>query len=175
MATVEQIDSRFVPKKVSDGSIIPFVSGKIREETDKLIDSCEIRAGRVKQVEIGEEIEVVNTETGERIFGGYIKNIRQREDGFFRLEADEFLTEVVDTRVKKSFREVSPEFILNDLIENNTSLTLETPIDSNITLTSYVIEGKIEKAVKELTDLLDWQIRTESDRTVYFEPRGRIE
>lgn len=75
--------------------------------------------------------------------------------------------------VSELYESQSPEDIAQDLVDNNSSLTYASTAASGVTITKFVVRDEtIADALKRLTGLLDWQIRTDNDKNFYFEPSG---
>lgn len=173
--TGDKSKGRFWVENLDRSFIIPYNQFKIEEETSRLVDRLKIKTGRNDDLKIGDELAVYDSKDNDRkVFGGYITS-RDETDGLWDLEVDEYVKETVDKKVKRVYRDVAPEDILQDLIDNETSLQFFAPVSSDFVISKYLIEGKIETAIKDMTDLLDWQARTEPNREFYFEPRGRID
>lgn len=166
---------RFYIENVSKNFIVPYNDFKIEKETSRLIDLLTVKTGRNDSLDIGDEIAVFDNGANEKKrFGGFISNVEETQSAY-KIEVQEFTVEIVDTKVKRVFRNVSPEQILDTLITENTNLTFKAPISSGFTIDKYVIEGKIQEAVKDIVDLLNWQARSTPQKEFYLEPRGRIE
>lgn len=173
--TGDKAKGRFYVENVSQNFVVPYREWDIRQKTSRLIDSFSAETGRNSGFTIGDEIAVYDQAGGSdtKIFGGYLTSISEN-NGTWEVECDEYVKEVVDKRVKKVYQNKSPEYILQDLIDNETSLTFFAPISSGITLDKYVIEGPIEEAVEDMTRILDWQARSTPQKEFYLEPRGRL-
>ena len=159
---------RFYVENVDKGFIVPFTNFDIEEETDELVDRLKIKTGRNEQLQYGDEIVVRDNANGEeKVFGGYV-TLREQTQDLWKVEIDEYVKETVDKRVKQVFTNQSPESILDDLITEETSLDFFAPVSSGVTLDKYIVEGPIEDAIDDMIKVLDWQLRTEPDREVYF-------
>ena len=82
--------------------------------------------------------------------------------------------ELHNIRVEATWTSKSPEYIIEDIVDNyTTNLTFASSSASGITLENY--EGKGQYAIdiiKDMMDVLQWQLRVDESDNVYFEPDG---
>lgn len=167
---------RFYIEHLNDGFIVPYAKFKLEKETEDLVDRLKLSSGRNSNMNVGDELAVYDSTKSpdKKVFEGVITSKQETRD-LWQFEVDEKIREVVDKRVKRVFRNASPETILNTLITDETSLSFTAPLASGITLDKYVVDGPIEDALDDMTTILDWQIRTTPQLEVFLEPRGRVD
>lgn len=86
--------------------------------------------------------------------------------------------ELNNTRVEKVYVSgTSPEDIVQDVIDNfTTNLTYAGTATSGFTITgNYVAKAYAIDVIKDMMDLLEWQLRIDVSNNVYFEPKGDLD
>lgn len=70
----------------------------------------------------------------------------------------------------------SPEYIVQDLIDNyTTSLTYASSTSSNITIEKFIAQGYLIDVIREMILLTQWGLRIDVSDNVYFEPKGNVD
>jgi hypothetical protein len=82
--------------------------------------------------------------------------------------------ELNNTHVTVVYNDKSPEYIVEDLINNYTNFTYASTTSSGITLDKYIADDYVYKVVEKMCELLDWQFRTDMSKNCYFEPAGNV-
>ncbi len=86
--------------------------------------------------------------------------------------------ELMSTQIQQVYAAgTSPEAIVEDVIDNNTNnLTFASTSTSGFSFTeNYVAKGYLIDIIKEMMDLLDWQLRIDDSGNTYFEPLGNVD
>jgi len=145
---------------------------EINKHTERLVDSCKLVVKGSGSLDVGDEITITKADGTTKIFGGYIT--KREKKVFWELEAMGYGWELNNIWVTKVYENKAPEEIVQDLIDNNTNLTYSSSSSSGVTITKYVVDDYIYKAVDEMCKILDWQFRVDVDKKAYFEPRGSV-
>jgi hypothetical protein len=150
------------------------VSAKHIDETSKTIDTAEVEISKASGdlINIGDEVSIGYT-SGSWVtaFAGYVTN--KQIYGTCNLTISSYgsiINRVIATEI---YRDKSPEYIVEDLIDKYTDLTYASTATSGVTLTKFVVNKQtVEYAISQLLKLLDWQIMSDNDKNFYFESPG---
>ncbi len=84
--------------------------------------------------------------------------------------------ELMNVRVENVYENQSPEAIVQDVVDNNTTnLTFVSGPASGVTITKYIAKAYAIDIIKDMMDTLQWQLRIDQNDNVYFEPKGIID
>ncbi len=156
------------------GYIIDF---KIEQELEKLLDKLTLKISRQIDglgafIGFNPDIELYLKFNDVGIFRGRCKTSDKKE--WYTVEAYS-CAEILDrTIAQKIYEDTTPEAIFTDLINTYTDLTPHTGV-SGVSITHLVANDYIGSICKKLNDSLGWSIYTDSEKNIYFEPRGTEE
>ncbi len=84
--------------------------------------------------------------------------------------------ELMNVRVENVYENQSPEAIVQDVVDNNTTnLTFISGTSSGVTISKYIAKAYAIDIIKDMMDTLQWQLRIDQNDNVYFEPKGIID
>ena len=70
----------------------------------------------------------------------------------------------------------SPEYIVQDVFDNYTqNLTFVPTVASGVVVTKYIADGYAIDIVKDMLDLLQWELVIDKDDNGYFQPEGKVD
>ncbi len=150
---------------------------KLERELEKLLDKLTLKVSR-RIDSLGDfsgfnpDVELYLKFNGTGIFRGRIKTSDKKE--YYTLEVyscAEILNRII---VQKIYENTSPEEIFTDLINIYTDLIPHTGV-SGATITNLIANDYIGTICKNLNNVLGWTIYTDSEKNIYFEPRGAEE
>lgn len=104
-------------------------------------------------------------------FGGRVTKIEVGEASE-RVTAQSFGKVLVETEVRgQSYTDKSPEYILNDLITNNTSFSFnDRGISSGLIIDKFIADGKLYDLVRDFASFTNKTFYTTPNEEFYFEP-----
>ena len=83
--------------------------------------------------------------------------------------------ELMNVRVENVYENLSPEAIVQDVVDNNTTnLTFVPGTASGVTISKYIGKAYGIDIIKDMMDTLQWQLRIDESDNVFFEPKGVI-
>lgn len=108
------------------------------------------------------------------VFGGTIER-PEREDVLLNVSAYSFGAEFLYRYVNEIFENVSPEYIVEYIITNYTSLTYASSVTTGITIERIVFRDKpVVEVLQLISDTLDYVFYTDVNKNAYFEARGTV-
>lgn len=108
------------------------------------------------------------------IFGGQIER-PEREDVLLNISAYSFGAEFLYRYVNEVFENVTPEYIVEYVITNYTSLTYASSVTTGITIERIVFRDKtVAEVLQLIAKTLDYAFYTDVNKNAYFEPNGAI-
>jgi len=148
---------------------------KISKTIQKFLDTMKLELVPKIESDLGEltinqEVRAKIGETGTYIFGGRIRSIKR--EAKIEVEVVSYGVKLNDVIVEEIYENVSPEYIVQDIIAKYTDLTYSSTVESGLTIDRYVADDKAINVVRDMANLLNWQIRTTWDKKLYFEPVG---
>jgi len=104
-------------------------------------------------------------------FGGYITKI-DINDSHKKITAQSFGKILVETEVRgQSYSNRSPEYILNDLITNNTQFTFsDRGIATDLTVEKFIADGKLYDIIRDFASFTNRIFYTTPNEEFFFEP-----
>lgn len=105
-------------------------------------------------------------------FGGKVTKV-EKAITEKNIVAQSFGKSLAETEVRpKSFTSKSPEFIINDLIINNTChIVVPYPVCSGLIITNYLADGKLFDLVDDLISLMGATFYTSGLNVFHFQPK----
>jgi len=146
---------------------------KIVSTNDFFVNKVDIDFLESTLVSAGDTLDFKKTDGVTTIFSARV--IEKRKNLTASVKAYSSGYELTNIRTLQIYDNKSPEFIVQDLVDNLTSnLTYASTDASGITITKYVAKGYLIDIINEMLDILDWQLRIDESGNVYFEPKGEI-
>jgi len=104
-------------------------------------------------------------------FGGYVTKI-ERNDSKKRVTAQSFGKILVETEVRgQNYSDKTPEFILNDLITNNTNFSFnDRSIATGLTIDKFIADGKLYDIIRDFASFTNRIFYTTPMEEFFFEP-----
>ena len=132
-------------------------SFKLDIATTSFVDS--VKMNTIEQMQPGDEIEIaINNATA---FKGKVESSTKNDDGTYDVIALGEGNQLNKIRAVEVFINKSPEYIVQYLIDKYTTLKYASTSTSNITISKYVLDDFISRAVNDMANILDWQARIE--------------
>jgi len=83
--------------------------------------------------------------------------------------------ELNNLHVETVWESKSPEYIVQDIVDNYTeNLTYVPSIASGITITKYIGNAYAIDIIKDMVDLLQWELIIDKNDNVSFQPKGKV-
>lgn len=156
------------------GYVIDF---RLERELEKMLDKLTFKVSRSIDsfsgfIGFNPNCEILLSYSGTGIFRGRVKTADKKE--YYTIEAyscGEILNRII---AQKVYQQTTPEDIFSDLITTYTDLIPNT-VPSGVTIQYLVVDDYISAILKKLNDVLGWFLYTNSNKNIYFKPRGKIE
>ena len=152
---------------------LTFVSSSnITLQDSKSIDVLKVEALPTVIADINDEVKYYD-ENNEYIFGGYIKAITNESTK--SIEVHDYGVETIDRMVNEVYRNMSPEAIIEDIINTRTTLIFNSTVVTNQIISKIVFKDeKIIDALQQLIDLFDGNWRTDKNKNFYLELKAQV-
>ena len=160
----------FTIYNVTEGEVLPVLDMELERETERMVDRAELEVQINEDIDINDKIEIYWDKDLE--FAGRVTDIEEEEGWTVIVKG--LGNQINDVKGKQIYNNEAPEDILKDAVEKLTDLEVVTE-ESGKQLQKYFFDGYLSDLVSDMAETLDWQVRTEPDGTLYFEPRGREE
>jgi len=146
----------------------------LERELEKLLDCLKFTVSRQIDnlsgfIGFDPHVEILLQFNGIGIFRGRIKTNNKKN--FYECEAYSSAEILNRTIAQQVFTDTTPEEIFTNLINNYTDLTPITQA-SGTTIKRFLADDYISSIFSKLTEALGWLIYTDSNKNIYFEPRG---
>lgn len=140
---------------------------------DNVVDSAEAYVEADPDITSGSTISIKLSDGTTTVLNGKVTELQRSDLWKLNLLTDGF--ELSNIRVEQVYTSQSPEAIVQDVVNTySASLTYASTATSGITLTKYIAKGYLIDVIKDMMDLLQWQIRISVTGNFYFEPRGNV-
>lgn len=154
-----------------------IVDFKLERELEKLLDKLTFKASRRIDAlsdfsGFNPNVEIYLKFNGIGIFRGRCKTSDKKE--YYTIEVyscGEILDRIM---AQKIYENTTPEAIFIDLINTYTDLTPITGT-SGYSIEHFIANDYVGSICKNLNNILGWSIYTDSNKNIYFQPRGTIE
>ncbi len=104
------------------------------------------------------------------------KVIEKTKDALWTLSLMTNGYELNNLLIQTVWENKSPEYIVQDIIDNYTNtLTFASSESSGITLTKYIGNAYALDIIKDMMDLLLWELVIDVNDNVYFQPKGEVD
>lgn len=137
--------------------------------TEKAVDKLKFKAKFKTDIDVGDEIKAYDKNAVLR-FGGTITEIQKKKA--WEVTCLGYGYELNNKWKLKVYENKSPEYIVEDIITDETNLTYSSTGSSGITITKFVANDYIYKIINEMRELCGWQTKTDPDKKFYFEESG---
>ena len=168
------ITKLYVKYDSTDYTLLKF---NLEKETGNKIDAAKISIAKinVSAINIGNDVSV-GYYSGANFIVLFNGDIVDKETG----DTTDCTVESYGGRLNRSdyfsdiYTGVSPEHIVEDILDNQVpTLTYASSTSSGITIDRFVIKNETPmEAITRLLTLLNWQLRTDNNKNLYFEPVG---
>lgn len=143
---------------------------KIKREDKSNMDTLEFQVSPSYTATIGDTIEYYNA-SSTLIFKGIVQNISNA--GEKRILAYDFGSQLMNRNVNEIYNNLSPEAIIESIVDNYSDLTYVSTITSGITITKFVVKDKRAwDVINELTEQLNANFRVDKNLNFFLQIRG---
>lgn len=152
-----------------------YASCKITKTDDQVVDSAVIEIQGNTNVSNGDTILITKNDGVTTIFNCKVREINETE--LWKLSLYTNGWELQNVFIENVYPAgTSPEAIVQNIIDNNTStLTYASSETSGVTIGPYIAQGYAMDIIKDMMDILDWDIRIDVSNNFYFRPKGIID
>ena len=138
---------------------------------DEIVDRAFVWIEPSSSISNGDTIDLNKVDGTTGIFSGKIVDIVNED--VWKLIIMGPGHELNTTNMLQVYTNKSPEFIVSDIIANQTvGLTDTTTVSSGVTLENYVAKGYLIDIIKDMMFILQWQLVIDSSGNATFEPKG---
>lgn len=147
-------------------------SGSITKTDDYVVDGGVVEIEGDSSVDAGSVLDFKLSDGVTTVFSAKVVNKKRGMTWQLPILTNGW--ELHNIRVEQVWENKSPEYIVQDIIDNYTeNLTYASTATSGVTLTKYVAKGQYAiDIIVEMMTLLDWKAKADENDNFYFEPTG---
>jgi len=155
------------------GTELDYSTCSIVKTYDEIVNSgfAEIEANaNVTQSSV---IDIKLKDGSTTIFSSKVTGIKESLMWALRLMTNGY--ELTNIYVENVYTNQSPEAIVEDIINTySRNLTYASTATSGVVITKYIADGYLIDVIRDMVNVLRWQIRMDELDNVYFEPLGNL-
>ncbi len=166
---------RYIKSGVSTRFENYLIDFTLEKELEKMLDKLTLKISRAVDDEISwffdftPDTEIVLAYKSTNIFRGRVKTREKKE--VYTVEVFSCGEIMGRSVANKIYESQAVETVFNDLMTTYTDLTPSSST-SGYTVQRFVAVDYVDSMASKLAQILDWQIRTDGDKKIYFQPRG---
>ncbi len=151
-----------------------YRSAIILKTSDHIINKANLEIEAESTIINGSIIDFKKADGSTTIFSAKVFN--KNQDIFWSLDCKTNGYELMNIPIQQVYENKSPEFIVQDIVDNFTAnLTYASTAVSGVSITKVVANSYAIDIIREMMDLLQWQLRIDETDNVYFEPKGTVD
>lgn len=151
-----------------------YAEAKYIQSDDQVVDKAEAEIEADATVTKSSVIDFKKKDGTTVVFSPTIIHIKEETTWKLSMLARGY--ELMNIQIEQVYLNKSPEFIVQDIVDNSTQNLTYASIDvSGVTITKYVAEDYAIDVIEDMMILLDWQLRIDASNNVFFEPRGNVD
>ncbi len=156
---------------IGSTEITSYSKATITKTWDQIVNSANIDIEANSNVSIGDTIDFKKDDGSTTVFSAKI--VEKKEENMWKLRLLSSGYELQNRLVQTVYTSTSPEAIVADVIDTyTTNLTDATTATSGVTITKYVANAYAIDVIKDMMDVLNWQLIIDESGNVTFEPKG---
>lgn len=148
-------------------------TSNIIKSNDQVVNLANIEIEANDDVTHGSVIDFKKADGVTTKFSG--KVIQIKEEDMWALKIFSNGHELNSIKIQQVYVGYSPEEIVEDVIGQTSTLTYASTGTSGITLEKYVANAYDIDVIKDMMELLEWQLRIDENDNVYFETDGNVD
>lgn len=164
-----------LPLRIFRGATeLNYTAAKITRRADSIVDTAIIEIEAEGTVGSADTIDFKKSDGSTVVFSGKIREIKKEDVWTIKVLSNGW--ELHNIRVEQVYENQSPEAIVQDVVDNHTTnLTYVSGPSSGVTLTKYIAKAYGVDVIKDMMDVLDWQLTIDENDNVKFEPKGNVD
>jgi hypothetical protein len=119
-----------------------FTGAKIEKFNNQKSDVCKFSCKKVTGMIIGDEAEIYNSDDS-LAFKGEIQKITEQVGVVQDIEVNGFSIKLIQTRFTNVYRNMSPEAIIEDIIDTQTDFTFNSSVTTGVTISKIVFKDEL--------------------------------
>jgi hypothetical protein len=152
---------------------LSFSKARVKLSNDHIINEGEAEFEAESTVQTSSVIDFKESTATTNIFSGKVVDLKKIQMWIVKLFTNGY--ELSNIWITKVYENKSPEFIVEDIVDNFTeNLTYASSSSSGVTINKYVANAYLIDVVKDMMDSLQWTLRIDVNDNVYFDPSGDI-
>ena len=150
-----------------------YESASITKTNDHIVNTGKARIEADSNINTTSTIDFKKADGSTLIFSTKVRKKKQLDMWELNLFTNGY--ELMNVRVENVYENLSPEAIVQDVVDNNTStLTFVSGPSSGVTIAKYIAKAYGIDIIRDMMDTLQWQLRIDQNDNVFFEPKGNI-
>lgn len=150
-----------------------YATLQLTKSSDHIVNSGVVTVEANSNVTSSSTIDFKKADGSTTVFSAKVIEIRKKDMWELLVYTNGY--ELNNVVVQTVFTNRSPEYIVENLITNyTTNLTYASSGSSGVTLSKYIADGYALDIIRDMMDLLDWQMRIDESDNVYFEELGNV-
>jgi hypothetical protein len=152
---------------------LELTGAKYTINNETVVNSASFSIAPEPDVKLGSVIDFKKDDGSTNVFSGRVHNIS--EPNVWEIETYSNGYELINNYVEKVYQNVSPESIVQDIVENFTeNLTYGGTASSGIIIEEYIAQGYAIDIVRDMITALRWRLTINQNDVVDFATEGAI-
>jgi hypothetical protein len=147
-------------------------TGTVEESSDSIVNIGKITIPPTTGLVTGSILDFRKADGITSVFSGQVEKIEK--PSFWVVEVLSGAYELNGTPVQQVWEAKSPEFIVQDVVDNYTQGLTYVPGPASGIVIDYIGDGYAIDIIQDMMDMLQWQLRVDTNSNVYYEPKGNI-
>jgi len=153
---------------------LSYGEASITESNDYVINRGQAKIEAETTVISGSTIDFKKADGSTTVFSA--KVVERNKDSLWGLKLMTNGYELNNLSVETVWEDKSPEYIVEDIITNYTvNLVYVAGTSSGVTINKYIGNGYALDIIKDMIDLLQWEVIIDQNDNVKFQPKGEID
>jgi hypothetical protein len=150
-----------------------YSKAQVIKSTDYIVDHALFDIESDSNVDVGSTIDFKKKDGSTTVFTAKVLEIKK--PGVWVIEALTNGFELMNIRIEQVYTNETPEDIVADVISRTTNLTYASTSTSGRTITKYVAKAYAIDVIKDMIDVLDWQLTIDENDNVFFDPKEFVD
>lgn len=153
---------------------LDYAEAEITKTDDEIVNSAKMKINPDSTVTNSSLIDFRKNDGVTDVFTGRVNEIKEVNIWEVKILGNGY--ELNNIRIEQVYENRSPEYIVQDIIDNYTvNLTYASTTSSGVTLSKYIAKGYLIDVIKDMMTALQWQVRIDESDNFYFEPTGNVD
>jgi len=155
----------------SGSNELDFSAGKLIKTNDDVVNNATLIIQGTASVTSSSVLDFKKNDGTTTVFSAKVIDIKTPDMWNMKLMTNGY--ELQNVRIENVYENISPEDLVKDIIDNRTStLTFASSSSSGFTISRYIAQAYAIDVIKDMMDMLSWQLIIDENDNVFFQPQG---